>query len=154
MNDDPLVPDTEFLIHQTEDGLTRVQVRLQDGTIWMSQAAMAELYQSSKQNISLHVRHVLEEGKLVEDSVVKNNLTTAADGKRYRTLHYSLEMVLAAGYRVRSHRGTQFRRWETGTPREYSANGIITHYEWLKAGGAGPDDFAELVEGLRRGEES
>ena len=97
---------TDILIYQTEDGNTKIDVRLESETVWMTQKAIAELYQSTKQNVSLHIKNILEEKELVENSVVKFHLTTARDGKNYKTKHYNLEMILAIGYRVRSHRGT------------------------------------------------
>ena len=104
---------SDILIFQAEDGRTRIDVRLEDETVWLSQRMMAELYQTTKQNISLHLRNIFSDGELAEDSVVKEYSTTAADGKRYRTKHYNLEAIIAVGYRVRSHIGTQFRRWAT-----------------------------------------
>ncbi|RDW15174.1 cell filamentation protein Fic [Oceanobacillus arenosus] len=98
--------ETDILIYQTEDGSTKIDVRLENETVWMTQKAIAELYQSTKQNISLHIKNIFEEKELDEDSVVKFYLTTAKDGKNYNTKHYNLEMILAIGYRVRSHRGS------------------------------------------------
>ena len=114
-------PQSDILIYQTEDGRTRIDVRLENETVWLSQAAMVELYQTTKQNISLHIRNIIHEGELNEAAVVKQYLTTAADAKSYRVKHYNLDMILAVGYRVRSHRGVQFRRWATERLREYLA---------------------------------
>ncbi len=88
---------SEIVLYQTEDGSPRIEVRLAEGTVWLPQALMAELYQTTKQNISLHIRNILSEGELEEDSVVKDSLTTAADGKHYRTKLYSLHMIVAVG---------------------------------------------------------
>jgi len=105
----PLPPGGQILIYR--DGATNLQVRLDGQTVWLTQAAMAELYQTTKQNISLHIQNIIDEKELQPEAVVKEYLTTAADGKRYRTLHYSLDMILAVGYRVRSPHGTLFRQW-------------------------------------------
>lgn len=149
MSDAPLVPDTDILIYQTEDEHTRVQVRLIEGNVWLTQAGLAELFQTSKQNISLHIKNIFDEGEQVEDSVVKDYLTTASDGKRYRTKHYNLDLILAVGYRVRSHRGTQFRRWGTEQLREFVHKGFVIDDDRLKEGGFGPDYFDELLERIR-----
>jgi len=142
--------DAKFLMYQTDDGETRIDVRLEDETVWMTQKAMAKLYQSTKQNISLHIRNVFKEGELEEDSVVKLYLTTARDGKNYRTKHYNLEMILAVGYRVRSHRGTQFRQWATERLKEYLVKGFTMDDERLKEmRNLGDDYFDELLERIR-----
>lgn len=141
----------EFLVYQSEDGSTRVECRFEDDTIWLSQALIAELYQTSKQNISLHLRNLLEEGELDRSAVIKDYLTTAPDGKRYRVKHYSLDAILAVGYRVRSQRGTQFRRWATDRLREYLTKGFAMDDERLKnpPGPGVPDYFDELLERIR-----
>ncbi|RJP25731.1 MAG: hydroxyacid dehydrogenase [Candidatus Omnitrophota bacterium] len=146
----PKESNTEIILYQTEDGKTKVQVRLEDETVWLTQAAVAELYQSTKQNISLHIRNIYAEGELDENSVVKQYLTTAADGKRYKTNFYNLDMILAIGYRVRSHRGTQFRQWATERLREYLVKGFTMDDERLKEGrNIGADYFDELLERIR-----
>lgn len=127
MSNSPLpepVIRSQILFYQSEDGRSRIEVRLDEGTVWLSQALIAELYQTTKQNVSLHIRNILNDGELVEGSVVKEYLTTAADGKNYRTLYYNLDMILAVGYRVRSHRGTQFRRLSHRTAPGLSHQGI------------------------------
>jgi len=146
-----LVPrDTEFVLYQTEDGKTRIQVRLEDETVWLTQAAMAELFQTSKPNISMHLKNVFNEGELLQESVVKDSLTTAADGKNYRTKFYNLDAILAIGYRVSSPRGTQFRRWATERLREYLVKGFVMDDERLKEGRTlGADYFDELLERIR-----
>lgn len=141
---------SDILMYQAEDGQTRIGVRLQDETVWLTQAAMAELYQTTKQNISLHLKNIFEENELPEESVVKDYLTTASDGKQYSTKHYSLEAILAVGYRVRSHRGTQFRRWATERLRDYLVKGFAMDDERLKEGrNLGADYFDELLERIR-----
>ena len=117
-------PPGEFLFYQTEDGKMKIEVRLQDETVWLTQAAMAELFQNTKQNISLHIKNIFEEGELELSRVVKEYLTTAADEKKYRTNFYNLEMIIAVGYRVRSPQGTQFRKWATERLNEYLVKGF------------------------------
>jgi hypothetical protein len=116
------------------DGATHLQVRLDGQTVWLTQAAMAELYQTTKQNISLHIQNILDDKELQPEAVVKEYLTTAADGKRYRTLHYSLDAILAVGYRVRSPRGTAFRQWATARLSELLVKGFTLDDERIKAG--------------------
>jgi hypothetical protein len=141
-------PQGQLLIYQ--DGGLNLQVRLDGNTVWLTQAAMAELYQTSKQNVSLHIRNIFGEGELREDSVVKEYLTTAADSKSYKVLHYSLDMILAIGYRVRSHRGTQFRQWATSRLKELLSKGFTLDDERIKAGRTiGQDYFDELLERVR-----
>jgi len=142
---------SELILYQTEDGLTRVQLRVVDGSVWLSQLEIAELFATTKQNVSLHVANVLKEGELTADSVVKESLTTAADGKKYRTKLYRLEMILAVGYRVKGHRGTQFRQWATGRLSEYLVKGFAMDDERLKnpPGPGHTDYFDELLARIR-----
>ena len=142
---------SELILYQTEDGLTRVQLRVVDGSVWLSQLEIAELFATTKQNVSLHVANVLKEGELTADSVVKESLTTAADGKKYRTKLYRLEMILAVGYRVKGHRGTQFRQWATARLSDYLVKGFAMDDERLK-NPPGPDHtdyFDELLARIR-----
>jgi len=109
-----MTPDYgEIIVYQSEDGRAAIDVHLRDETVWLTQAQMVELFQKTKQNVSLHIRNVFREGELREDAVVKECLTTAADGKRYKTKYYNLDVIISVGYRVKSHRGTQFRIWAT-----------------------------------------
>lgn len=142
---------SELILYQTEDGLTRVQLRVVDGSVWLSQLEIAELFATSKQNVSLHAANVLKEGELIADSVVKESLTTAADGKNYRTKLYRLEMILAVGYRVKGHRGTQFRQWATGRLSDYLVKGFAMDDERLKnpPGPGHTDYFDELLARIR-----
>lgn len=142
---------SELILYQTEDGLTRVQLRVVDGSVWLSQLEIAELFATTKQNVSLHVANVLKEGELTADSVVKESLTTAADGKKYRTKLYRLEMILAVGYRVKGHRGTQFRQWATARLSEYLVKGFAMDDERLKnpPGPGHTDYFDELLARIR-----
>ncbi len=147
---EPTPPEGQILIYQ--DGATRLQVRLDGRTVWLTQGLMAELFQTTKQNISLHLRNLLEEQELEAESVVKESLTTAADGKRYRTLYYSLDAILAVGYRVRSARGTAFRQWATARLAELLVKGFTMDDERLKEGrtaSGGGAYFDELLERIR-----
>jgi len=135
----------EILIYQTEGGRTKIEVRLEGETLWLSQAGLAELYQSTKQNISLHIQNIYEEGELYEDSAVKEYLTTAADGKNYNTKHYNLDMIISVGYRVKSHVATHFRRWATQQLGEYIVKGFVLNDERLKNPDHPFDYFDELL---------
>lgn len=143
----------EFILYETEDGRTRVECRFVTDTLWLPQAGMAELFQTSKQNIAKHLKAIFSEGELAPDAVVNHWLTTASDGKKYRVAFYNLDAILAVGYRVRSPRGTQFRRWATERLREYLVKGFTLDDERLKnpptAGSAVPDRFDELLERIR-----
>jgi len=138
----------ELILYTSEDGSTSVRLRAEGGTVWLTQLELAELFQTSKQNISLHVKNVLAEGELSENSVVKEYLTTAADGKNYQTKLYNLDMILSVGYRVKSLRGTQFRQWATTHLREYLVKGFVMDDARLKEPG-GWDYFDELLERIR-----
>ena len=135
----------QILIYQTEEGQTRLEVQLEGETVWLTQKAMAELYQTSKQNISLHIQNICTEGELDENSVVKDFLTTAPDGKNYRTKFYSLDMILSVGYRVKSHTATRFRQWATARLREYVIKGFLLDDERLKNPHQPFDYFEELL---------
>jgi hypothetical protein len=144
------VARSQIIFYQSEDGSSRIEVRLDEGTVWLTQALIAELYQTSIPNINIHIRNILTAGELEEDSVIKDYLITAADSKSYRTKFYNLDMILAIGYRVRSHRGTQFRRWATERLREYLIKGFVLDDERLKDGRTiGADYFDELLERIR-----
>lgn len=123
---------SDVILYTTEDGATKIELRLEDGTVWLSQLQIADLFSATKQNISLHLKNIFEEEELSENSVVKESLTTAADGKAYRTKVYNLDAILAVGYRVRSPRGTQFRRWATTVLREYLIKGFAMDDARLK----------------------
>jgi len=140
----------EIILYTTEDGAARIQLRASDGTVWLSQIEMAELFQTTKQNISLHVRNILAEGELSAPATVKESLTVQMEGgrevQRVLTL-YGLEMILAVGYRVRSPRATEFRRWATTVLQEYLVKGFVMDDERLK--NPGFDYFDELLERIR-----
>ena len=140
---------SNIFIYNTQDGKTSVSLLAKDGMVWMSQMQIAELFATTKQNISLHIQNILEEKELEQNSVVKEYLTTANDGKNYSVTHYSLEMILAIGFRVRSKRGTQFRQWANKNLKEYMIKGFVIDDERLKNPDGKPDYFDELLERIR-----
>ena len=140
---------SNIIIYNTQDGETSVSLLAKDGMVWMSQMQIAELFATTKQNISLHIQNILKEKELEQNSVVKEYLTTANDGKNYSVAHYSLEMILAIGFRVRSKRGTQFRQWANKNLKEYMIKGFVIDDERLKNPDGKPDYFDELLERIR-----
>ena len=136
-----------IIIYRTADGRASVALYAKDGKIWLNQQQMAELFATSKPNISMHIANILKEKELYKDSVVKEFLTTAADGKNYNVVFYSLEMIIAVGYRVRGLRGTQFRQWATEHLTEYLVKGFTMDDERLKQGGN--RYFKELLQRIR-----
>lgn len=156
MAEDPIVPSGEIILYQTEDGRTRVECRFEHETLWMSQALMAELFQTSPQNITLHLKALYSEGEIVDQATCKEYLQVRQEGTREvrrSVKHYSLDAILAVGYRVRSERGTQFRRWATERLSEYLVKGFTMDDERLKnppvPGTGVPDYFDELLERIR-----
>ncbi len=146
-------PFGEVLLYQTEDGRARVECRFANESLWLSQAGMAELFQTTKQNIAKHLKAIFAEGELHSEAVVNSWLTTASDGKRYRVSHYNLDAILAVGYRVRSVRGTQFRRWATERLSEFLLKGFTLDDERLKnppvGSSSAPDYFGQMLERVR-----
>ena len=138
-----------IIIYRTADGRASVALYAKDGKIWLNQQQMAELFATSKPNISMHIANILKEKELYRDSVVKEFLTTAADGKNYNVVFYSLEMIIAVGYRVRGKRGTQFRQWATEHLTEYLVKGFTMDDERLKNPEGRPDYFDELLARIR-----
>jgi hypothetical protein len=141
----------ELILYTTEDGSTSVRLRAEGGTVWLTQQELTELFQTSKQNISLHIKNILEEEELDEGATVKEFLTVQIEGTRQvkrKTLLYNLDMILAVGYRVKSHRGTQFRQWATTHLREYLIKGFVMDDARMKEPG-GWDYFDELLERIR-----
>ncbi|MBI4650814.1 virulence RhuM family protein [Candidatus Desantisbacteria bacterium] len=141
--------NSQLIIYQTEDGETKLDVRFQDETVWLSQQLMAELFQTTKQNISLHIKNIFEEGELQEDSVVKDFLTTASDGKSYQTKFYNLDMIISVGYRIKSKVATHFRQWATKHLREYIIKGFVLDDERLKNPQQPFDYFDELMQRIQ-----
>ena len=138
-----------IIIYNTVDGKTSVSLLAKSGTVWMNQMQIAELFATSIPNISMHITNIFKENELDKNSVVKDYLTTANDGKNYNVAHYSLEMILAIGFRVRSKRGTQFRQWANKNLSEYMIKGFIMDDERLKNPDGKPDYFDELLERIR-----
>ena len=138
----------EIVIYQTDDGQTKIDVRFEDETVWLTQAQLVDLYQSSKANISEHIKHIFEEGELDEVSVVRNFRTTAADGKLYSTNYYNLDMIISLGYRVKSILATRFRRWATELLKEYLKKGFLLNDQRLKEAGGG-NYWYELLDRIR-----
>ena len=138
-----------IIIYNTDDGRAKVVLYAKDGNIWMNQSQIAELFDTSKQNVGQHISNILLEKELCENSVVKNFFTTASDGKNYNVTFYSLDMILAIGFRVRSKRGTQFRIWANHNLKEYMVKGFLIDDERLKNPDGRPDYFDELLERIR-----
>ena len=138
----------EFILYQTADGVARINVRLDDETVWLTQKQMAELFQKDVRTVSEHIRNLFDEGELLADSVIRDFRITAADGKQYTTQHYNLDVIISVGYRVKSLRGTQFRIWATQRLREYIVKGFTMDDERLKDAGGG-NYFDELLERIR-----
>ena len=145
---EPQVNKSQILLYQTEDGRQRIEVCLENETVWLSQKLMAELFQTTPQNINIHLKNIFSEGELSSESVSKESLITASDGKKYRAQLYRLEAIIAIGYRVSSHRGTQFRQWATQRLNEYIVKGFTLDDERLSKPG-GVDYFDELLDRIR-----
>ncbi len=139
---------SEILIYQTDDGRVKLDVRLENETLWLTQQKMADLFQTTKQNIGQHLKNIFEEGELKQDSVVKKFFTTAADGKQYNTNFYNLDAIISVGYRVKSLIATRFRIWATQRLKEYLIKGFVMDDERLKNPGQ-IDYFDELLERIR-----
>ncbi len=148
MEDNKKEDRSEIIIYQTEDGSTKIDVKFEEETVWLTQAQLCELYQTSKSNISEHIKHIFEEGELEEDSVVRKFRTTGADGKNYNITHYNLDMIISLGYRVKSLIATQFRRWATEHLKEYMIKGFTMDDERLKNLGGG-NYWKELLDRIR-----
>ena len=138
----------DFLIYQTENGVTKIDVRIQDDTVWLTQQQMAELYQSSKSNVSEHIKHIFEDGELAEEAVVRKIRTTASDGKNYSVTYYNLDMIISLGYRIKSIVATRFRKWATERLKEYMIKGFTMDDERLKGNGGG-QYWKELLDRIR-----
>ncbi|MBK7370904.1 MAG: virulence RhuM family protein [Saprospiraceae bacterium] len=141
--------ENKIIIYHTPDGKVSISLMTDDGTVWMNQNQLATLFDTSVPNISMHISNILEENELYKNSVIKDYLSTAADGKNYKVAFYSLDMVLAIGFRVRSKRGTQFRQWANSHLKEYMVKGFIMDDERLKNPDGRPDYFDELLARIR-----
>ena len=140
----------EIIFYTSPTGDVKVEVRFENETVWLTQNLLAELFGTTKQNISLHLKNVFDERELEENSVVKNFLTTASDGKKYRIKFYNLDAIIAVGYRINSKQATHFRIWATKTLREFIIKGFVLDDERLKQGQHfGRDYFGELLERIR-----
>ena len=140
--------ENKIIIYTANDGKTKIDVKLEEETLWLTQAQMCELYQTSKSNVSEHIKHIFEDGELNEDSVVRKFRTTATDGKEYLVAHYSLDMIISLGYRIRSILATRFRQWATERLKEYIVKGFTLDDERLKKLGGG-SYWKELLERIR-----
>lgn len=143
--------ENEIIIYQTQDGQTKIDVRIENETVWLTQNQMAELFQTTKQNISQHIKNIFEEGELTEDSTVKDYLTVQNEGSRKvsrNVTHYNLDVIISVGYRVKSLRGTQFRIWATQVLKEYMKKGFALNDDLLKQAGGG-GYWQELLERIR-----
>ncbi len=139
--------ENKIILYQDDNEITRVSVRFADEDLWLTQAQLVEIYQTSKSNVSEHIKHIFEDGELDKDSVVRNFRTTATDGKQYQVAHYNLDMIIALGYRVQSQVATRFRRWATQRLHEYIQKGFAMDDERLKQGGN--RYFRELLQRIR-----
>jgi hypothetical protein len=142
-----MLPDSaNVLLYQSPDGQIQLDVQLDHDTVWLTQAQMSELFETTKQNVSLHVRNLFKEQELDEKAVVKDSLTTAADGKAYRTNHYNLDVIISVGYRVKSKRGTSFRQWATQVLRQYLVQGYALNEKRLHESQRQLADLKRLVQ--------
>ena len=141
--------EQNIIIYKTQDGKVKLSLYARDGSVWMNQNQIAELFDTSVPNISMHIANILNEKELEENAVIKNYLTTASDGKNYEVAFYSLDMILAIGFRVRSKRGTQFRQWANRNLKEYMIKGFVMDDDRLKNPDGRPDYFDELLARIR-----
>ena len=148
MTNSNIVNGNEIIIYTTDDGQVEIEVRLEDENVWLTQNSMAELFDTTKQNISLHIKNIFDEKELNENAVVKENLTTAKDGKNYKTKFYNLDLIISVGYRVKSVRGTQFRIWANKLIKEYLIKGYNLNVKRFKNNGGGTY-FEEVLDKIR-----
>jgi len=148
---DDLNQNSDFILYTSQDGEVRVDVFVNEETVWLTQKAMQDLFDRSKSTVSEHISNVFKEGELDENQVVRKFRTTADDGKDYEVLYYNLDVIISVGYRIKSQRGTQFRIWATKTLKEYIIKGFVLDDKRLKQGGQvfGKDYFEELLERIR-----
>ena len=148
MNNDLTNSQNNIIIYTTDDGQARIEVRLEDENVWLTQNAMAELFDTTRNNITIHIKNIFTEGELEEKSVSKESLLTAKDGKKYNTKFYNLDVIISVGYRVKSIRGTQFRIWANKLIKEYLIKGYNLDSDRMKNNGGGVY-FEELLEKIR-----
>ena len=148
MNNDLTNSQNNIIIYTTDDGQVRIEVRLEDENVWLTQNAMAELFDTTRNNITMHIKNIFTEGELEEKSVSKESLLTAKDGKNYNTKFYNLDVIISLGYRVKSIRGTQFRIWANKLIKEYLIKGYNLDSDRMKNNGGGVY-FEELLEKIR-----
>ena len=148
MNDGLTNSQNNIIIYTTDDGQVRIEVRLEDENVWLTQNAMAELFDTTRNNITMHIKNIFAEGELEEKSVSKESLLTAKDGKNYKTKFYNLDVIISVGYRVKSIRGTQFRVWANKLIKEYLIKGYNLDSDRMKNNGGGVY-FEELLEKIR-----
>jgi len=141
--------NSQLIIYQTENGDTKIDVRLEDKTVWLTQKLIADLFDTTKQNISLHLQNIFDEGELDENSVVKEFLTTASDGKNYKIKFYNLDAIISVGYRIKSKTATRFRQWATKKLQEYIIKGFVLDDERLKNPDLPFDYFEELAKRIQ-----
>jgi len=149
MKKDSQSKESNIAIYTTEDGQARLQVKIENETVWLTQKQMSELFQKDVRTINEHIKNIFSEGELDINSVIRNFRITAADGKTYDTQHYNLDAIISVGYRVKSIRGTQFRIWATGRLREYIVKGFTLDDERLKQQGGRSRYFEELLQRVR-----
>jgi hypothetical protein len=142
-------PEGQFLVYQAEDGKLKLEVRFEGETVWLTQQHIAELFQTTKQNIGQHLKSIFAEGELLQNSVVKDSFTTAADGKNYATRFYNLDAIISVGYRVKSAVATRFRIWATQRLREFIVKGFTLDDERLKNPDQPFDYFEELAQRIQ-----
>lgn len=141
--------NSQLIIYQTESGETKIDVRLEDETVWLTQKLMAELFGTSIPNINMHLKNCYEEGEIVENSVIKDFLITASDGKKYKTKFYNLDAIISVGYRIKSKTATHFRKWATQRLKEYIVKGFVLDDERLKNPDLPYDYFEELTQRIQ-----
>lgn len=136
--------NTSILIYQTDDGVTKIETRLEAETVWLTQAQLAELFQKSRVTITEHIKNIFKEGELTEDSVCRKFRHTAVDGKEYETNFYNLDVIISVGYRVKSHQGTKFRQWATARLREYIVKGFTIDNDIVTIHQSATDELEEI----------
>lgn len=146
MSNNLIENNNEIIIYTTDDGQVDIEVRLEDENVWLTQNSMAELFDTTRNNITMHIKNIFEEGELQENSVSKESLLTAKDGKNYKTKFYNLDLIISVGYRVKSVRGTQFRIWANKLIKEYLIKGYNLNVKRFKNNGGGTISHEKALE--------